>query len=209
MMPVVTVKQFMKPGFLEKIVRNSVAVADSADRIIKRRIAGLKGVAMQQFDRHPITRELQQGPSSTNSSGTLGGTGNLFSFIGFYSSTDPIGPVREILKSNLNLVSGQKKIRGTNGVQAFRYALSMPTLDSFNLVARMPWESGNSWVVGIERGISGFSNYMYFTRGEGRFAERSRSGKAVQSRKEINAGSFSPVKYITEVLDDYRKRLVG
>ena len=208
-MPVVTVKQFLKPGFLEKIVRNSVAVADSADRIIKRRVAGLKGVAMQEFDRHPITRELQQGPSSTNVSGTLGGNGNLFSFIGFYSSTDPIGPVREILKSNLNLVSRQKRIQGSKGVQAFRYALSMPTLDSFDLVARMPWESGNSWVVGIERGISGFSNYMYFTKGEGRFAARSRSGKAVQSKKEINAGTFRPTKYITEILDNYRKRLVG
>ena len=86
-MPVVTVKQFMKPGFLEKIVRDSAAVADSVDRIIKRRMAGLKGVAMKEFDRHPITRELQQGPSSTNLSGTLGGTGNLFSFIGFYTPT--------------------------------------------------------------------------------------------------------------------------
>ena len=208
-MPTVTLKQFLKPGFLEKIVRNSTAVANSADRIIKRRMAGLKGVAMQEFDRHPITRELQLGPSSTNISGTLGGTGNLFSFIGFYSSTDPIGPVREILKSNLNLVSRQKRVQGSRGVQAFRYALSMPTLDSFDLVARMPWERGNSWVVGIERGISGFSNYMYFTKGEGRFAARSRSGKAVQSKKEINAGTFRPTKYITEILDNYRKRLVG
>ena len=85
-MPTVTLKQFLKPGFLEKIVRNSVAVANSADRIIKRRMAGLKGVAMQDFDRHPITRELQQGASSTNMSGTLGGTGNLFSFIGFLNN---------------------------------------------------------------------------------------------------------------------------
>jgi hypothetical protein len=163
-MPTVTLKQFLKPGFLEKIVRNSTAVANSADRVIKRRIAGLKGVTMQEFDRHPVTRELQQGPSSTNLSGTLGGTGNLFSFIGFYSSTDPIGPVREILKSNLNLASRQKRIQGANGVQAFRYVLSMPTLDSFNLVARMPWESGNSWVVGIERGISGFSKIHIITK---------------------------------------------
>jgi len=208
-MPVVTVKQFMKPGFLEKIVRNSTAVADSTDRIIKRRMAGLKGVAMKEFDKHPITRELQQGPSSMNLSGTLGGRGNLFSFIGFYSSTDPIGPVREILKSNLNLVSRQKKIYGTRGVEAFRYSLSMPTLDSFSLVARMPWESGNSWVVGIERGISGFSNYMYFTRGEGRFASRSRSGKALQSREATNAGTFRATEYITEILNNYRKRLTA
>ena len=86
---------------------------------------------------------------------------------------------------------------------------SFHIMGDFDLVARMPWESGNSWVVGIERGISGFSNYMYFTKGEGRFAARSRSGKAVQSKKEINAGTFRPTKYITEILDNYRKRLVG
>ena len=61
-MAVVTIKQFVKPGFLEKIVRNSVAVADSADKIIKRRVAGLKGVAMREFDRHPVTRELNKDP---------------------------------------------------------------------------------------------------------------------------------------------------
>jgi hypothetical protein len=208
-MAVVTIKQFVKPGFLEKIVRNSVAVADSADKIIKRRVAGLKGVAMREFDRHPVTRELQQGPSSVNSSGTLSGKGNLFTFIGFYSSTDPIGPVREILKSSLNLIGGQRKTRGMKGVQSFRYAFSMPVLSSFDLVARMPWESGNSWVVGVERGISGFSNYMYFTSGEGRFAARSRSGKALQSRKEMNAGTFRPTEYITEILNNYRKRLTA
>ena len=208
-MPVVTVKQFLKPGFLEKVVRDSVPVARQVDKVIKRRVAGLKGVTMQEFDKHPVTREIQGGANSTNISNTLGGKGNLFTFIGFYSSTDPISPVREILKSNLNLVSRQKARRGTKGVEFYRYQLTLPTLESFRLVARMPWESGNSWVIGIERGISGFSNYMYFTRGEGRFSGASRSGKAIQSKKAINAGVFSPTLYITEIVNNYRRRLQG
>jgi hypothetical protein len=73
----------------------------------------------------------------------------------------------------------------------------------------MPWESGNSWVIGVERGISGFSNYMYFTRGGGRFSGSSRSGKALQSKKAINAGTFSPTLYMTEILNNYRNRLRG
>ncbi|HIL25947.1 MAG TPA: hypothetical protein EYG21_00915 [Nitrospinaceae bacterium] len=208
-MPVVTIKQFLKPGFLEKIVRDSVPVARAVDKVIKRRVAGLKGVTMQEFDRHPVTKEIQAGANSTNVSNTLGGKGNLFTFIGFYNSTDPIGPVREVLKSNLNLVSRQKAKRGTKGVEFYRYQLTIPTLESFRLVARMPWESGNSWVIGVERGISGFSNYMYFTRGGGRFSGSSRSGKALQSKKAINAGTFSPTLYMTEILNNYRNRLRG
>ena len=71
----------------------------------------------------------------------------------------------------------------------------------------MPWEDGNSWVKGVETGISGFSNYMYLNYGDGKISERSRSGKAVQSKKTINIGIFKPTAYISEILDKYRKRL--
>ena len=86
----------------------------------------------------------------------------------------------------------------------------MPTLDSFDLVARMPWESGNSWVIGIERGISGFSHYMYLKYGASKeMAEKSRSGKGLQSRKTLNVGIFKPTPYITNILNSYRKRLIA
>ena len=38
---------------------------------------------IKDFHNHAITREIKSGPTSSNSSGTLGGYGNLFSFIGF------------------------------------------------------------------------------------------------------------------------------
>ena len=77
----------------------------------------------------------------------------------------------------------------------------------FDAAAKMPWEDGNSWVKGVETGISGFSNYMYLTRGEGKLSERSRSGTGLQTNKTLNAGIFKPTKYITEILDKYRERL--
>ena len=70
-MAVVTLKQFLKPGFLEKIVRNSTAVAQSADTIIKKRVGGLKGVTLKEFDSHPVTKELTLGPNAPNLSNTL------------------------------------------------------------------------------------------------------------------------------------------
>jgi hypothetical protein len=207
-MATVTLKTFLKKGFLEKAVRNSAAVASQADTIIKRKVGGLKGVALKDFDAHPVTREISQGPDAMNSSNTLGGEGNLFSFIGFSKSSDPIAPVRELLKSNLNLVSKQKKRKGIKGMVAgYSYQLSFPTISAFDLVSRMPWESGNSWVEGVEKGISGFSNYMYLNFGEGKEATRSRSGKALQVKKSVNAGVFRTTSYMTEILDKYRRRL--
>ena len=51
------------------------------------------------FDNHVVTREIEAGPQSSNSSGTLGGIGNLFSFIGFNNGSNPVQPVRELLKN--------------------------------------------------------------------------------------------------------------
>jgi len=209
-MATVTLKQFLKPGFLEKLVRNSTAVAQSADTIIKKRVGGLKGVTLKEFDSHPVTKELMLGPGAPNLSNTLNGIGNLFSFIGFYKSDNPIGPVRDILKSSLTLIGRQKKRRGSRGIKSFSYEISFPSLASFDLVSRMPWESGNSWVVGVERGISGFSHFMYLKHGaDQEMTEKSRSGKGLQSRKTLNIGIFKPTPYITDILNNYRKRLIA
>ena len=205
-MAVVPVKAFVRKGFLEKTIRNAPQVAAVVDKVFRRRIIGLKGAALKEFDNHPVTKELKQGPSGINVSGTLSGIGNLFSFIGFYSGDRPTDEVREKLKSYLDVVGVQRKIRGNRGVSSYRYSLTFPTISSFDSVSQMPWESGNSWVRGVENGISGFSNYMYLNYGEGRL-ERSRSGTAVQTKKNVNVGIFRPTKYITEILDNYRKRL--
>ena len=205
-MAVVPVKAFVKKGFLEKTIRNAPQVAAVVDKVFRRRVIGLKGAALKEFDNHPVTKELKQGPSGINVSGTLSGIGNLFSFIGFYSGDRPTDEVREKLKGYLDVVGVQRKIRGNRGVSSYRYSLTFPTISSFDSVSQMPWESGNSWVRGVENGISGFSNYMYLNYGEGRL-ERSRSGTAVQTKKNVNVGIFRPTKYITEILDNYRKRL--
>jgi hypothetical protein len=208
-MGLISLRKFLKDkGYLEKAVRNSVVVSKEADVLIKKRVGGLKGVILKEFDRHPVTRELSQGPSGANISNTLNGIGNLFSFIGFYKGQNVIGSVREMLKSHFNLVGTQGKKRGRKGVEAFTYQLDFPSLNSFDMISRMPWESGNSWVVGIEKGISGFSHFMYLKVGEGKeLASKSRSGKGLQSRKALNAGIFKPIPYMTEMLNNYRKRL--
>jgi hypothetical protein len=63
----------------------------------------------------------------------------------------------------------------------------------------MPWEGGRSWVAGIERGISGFSNYMYKKFVDGR------SGQGLQSENRIRGNSYRPTRYMTDLINRFIK----
>ena len=57
-----------------------------------------KNLLFQEFKSHPVTREIEGGPTASNSSGTLGGYGNLFTFIGFPFGSAPTKIVEALLK---------------------------------------------------------------------------------------------------------------
>ena len=52
---------------------------------------------------HPVTQEIESGPNGYNQSGTLGGYGNLFSYIGFEEGMSPTEPLRRVLKKILKI----------------------------------------------------------------------------------------------------------
>jgi hypothetical protein len=154
-----------------------------------------KSLMMNDFDNHPISKEISQGAEGVNLSKTLGGYGNLFSFIGFGRGSTPVVAVRNMLiqypKISSRRASGSK----------FIFDISIPTLNDFSAVSKMPWEGGRSWVTSVESNISGFSRYMYDTFGDG---AKSRSGKAIQVDRQIRAESYRPMPYMSEII----KRLV-
>jgi hypothetical protein len=53
--------------------------------------------ARNDFETHPVTKELDAGPDSPNISGTTQGYGNLFAYFGFYSGDKPTETVRKYL----------------------------------------------------------------------------------------------------------------
>ena len=53
--------------------------------IVQDKFNAIKNQLIQEFLNHPITQEIKAGPNASNSSGTLNGKGNLFSFIGSLS----------------------------------------------------------------------------------------------------------------------------
>ena len=54
---------------------------------------------IEAFSNSSVTQEISAGPTANNISRTLGGYGNLFSFIGFSSGADPISPIKNLLQN--------------------------------------------------------------------------------------------------------------
>ncbi len=151
---------------------------------------------IDEFERHPVTEEISDGPSASNKTNTLGGHGNLFSFIGFDKDSDPISPIRSLLAKSIRIKSFRKK----PGVLAYRLTFSVPTKDQIDSVSSMPWSTA-SWSDAIEKGISGIGQYLY---SDSKNYTSSRSGPAVQLDFDLTGGTRSastPIDYITGILE--------
>lgn len=151
---------------------------------------------LQAFESHPITQELEGGASASNTSNTLGGYGNLFTFIGFDSGSDPISPIRSLLAKSIKIVSLRKK----RNVLSLQLKFSVPSREEIEAVTPSPWSS-DSWVEAVERGMSGLGRYLY-SSDKNRF-RTSRSGGGIEAAGEIRGpSSSSPDPYISQILAD-------
>tara|TARA_Y100001938_G_scaffold119697_1_gene165930 strand:- start:2864 stop:3481 length:618 start_codon:yes stop_codon:yes gene_type:complete len=175
--------------------KTRVLARKKAERIFER----AKKDLINSFKNHPVTQEIQAGPNSSNSSGTLGGYGNLFSYIGFAAGANPIATVLAALEDGVEM---EKKAVEKKVGKFFEFAfnLKIPTMNVLSAITPMPWESGRSWLYGIEKGISGFSSYMY-----GR--SNGRSGAAIQTRNKIRSGGFRNTPYMSKILKDFKTEL--
>lgn len=161
----------------------------------RERFEKIKAEMIAEFLAHPITQEIMAGPTASNTSNTLGGNGNLFSFIGFEKGEDPIKPILDLFQSMHILF--QKQI--DSGVQ---FSINFPDSKEVFDITPMPWAEGRSWAKGIETGISGLGYYMF------QKSNISRSGEAVQTETKLNKGfSFKNTSYISAFLAKYRKKI--
>ena len=178
-------KQILESRTVQRMVRN----------IVKEEVEKEKALFRAEFESHPVTQELDGGENAANISGTLGGYGNLFSFLGFNNGSNPTGPVKTLIQK-INLGNFVKSKGST-----FQFKVNIPSKEEFGAVSRLPWESGRSWLLDIERGISGLGAYLY-----GRFAS-SRSGSGIQSKYNYSNRTFRPVKYFSEMYTKFLRRL--
>lgn len=204
----------IKGNIINDILSNG-DVQDQIEKYAKEKFNEAKQKALEQFDDHDVTKELEE-PEKGNISETLGGEyGDLFGFIGFESGFDPITPVRLALESkikfkNTNLsIIYPRNARGQFAVGArtkeLKINFQVPDLNDFAQAAKFPemWNGGRNWVKGIERGISGVPYYADYPRG--------RSERGLQLRGPIENGpsdrpsSFTTRPYITEIIENFKK----
>jgi|TARA_R110000824_G_scaffold208421_1_gene394204 hypothetical protein len=156
---------------------------------------------LQRFDAHAVTQEIEGGVSASNLSNTLGGRGNLFTYIGFQRGTNPVAEVQRVLLTSGEVKrSGQKSKAASGGKRIqLSFRASIPNVNLLKSASPMPFQGGRSWLFDVETGISGFNYYMYkrFNRG--------RSGMGLQSKTPVKTGSYKPPSngYIRKLLAQF------
>lgn len=163
--------------------------------IVEKEVQKQKSIFIQEFESHPVTQELDAGENASNISGTLGGYGNLFSFLGFSSGSNPTSLIKMLIQK----IFLDKKIQRNGNV--FRFNINIPSKEEFAAISRSPWENGRSWLLDIERSISGLGAYLY-----GRF-DKSRSGTGIQSKYNYSNRVFKPVQYFEQMYNKFLKKL--
>lgn len=152
---------------------------------------------IQAFEAHPVTKEIDSGPDGWNQSGTLGGYGNLFSFIGFEEGMDPLAPIRTMLKKSVNI----RSVPSNHKSMIMNFLIDLPSKEEMFAASPMPWASGRSWLEGIEKGISGLGFYL------NKMSFNSRSGEGIQSDSKIRGGGFRNTKYLSQILQQLEKNI--
>ena len=179
-----------------RLLGKSPAVKKLANDMFAGIFKKAKRAMMREFDRHPVTAELVAGPRAVNFSDTLGGYGNLFSFIGFKNGDEPTQDLRLLLEIATTFRQTVYRDR------AWYFQVSTPTKRAIEGVTRMPWEEGNSWATGVEKGISGLSHYMFKRWASGR------SGYGFQLPYDnLEDSVFKTQPYMTEILANFRERI--
>jgi len=158
----------------------------------------VKNRMIAEFLNHPVTLEIKGGTSSGNISGTLGGSTNLFSFIGFESGSDPIDAIEKVLYS-----TNFRFTRTTRN--SVEFEIDIPEPAEIFAATPMPWAPGRSWAKGIETGISGLGYYLKISR------DNSRSGLGIQSSRKVrkSGSKFKNTQYISALIKKYEKEFAN
>ena len=186
--------------FLPTDVRNALkrqapkVLRKGLEKEARKKFNQIKSEMIEEFLVNPVTQEILQGPKGANISGSLGGTSNLFAFIGFNEGEEPIAPILELLRNVSFEYSGQSS--GTK--LGIKFKVNLPTSEEIFAITPLPWATGRSWAEGIERGLSGLGFLLKKNQG--------RSGAAVQSRVKVRAGRFQNRSYISSFIRKYKKR---
>lgn len=192
------IKRLSIKQLLKKNYSNSKALQNLAYGAAKKKLDRLKKETISEFDKHPVTKEIEKGPSGMGSP-LLGGTGNFFGFLGFHQGDNPVEIVRGALEDHIQLKSRRGKLKKVSDTSfTWEFDISVPSKTEIYAVTPLTW-SGRSWVKGVERGMTNYTHTVF------RESEQSRSGIALQSKQNIRFIGFKPTPYVSALLEKLRR----
>tara|TARA_R100001509_G_scaffold157314_1_gene121319 strand:+ start:911 stop:1543 length:633 start_codon:yes stop_codon:yes gene_type:complete len=192
----VNAKELLK----ELTVDNDRAMGTTIRNYVAPKLQKKQERLVKNFLTNKITIELKGGPTASNTSGILGGYGNLFSFIGFDAGTDPTDIIEKIFEQKFRF-----RVRRINKTGKYKITFFIPSIEEIYGLTPMPWASGSSWVDGIEKGMSNVGSYLYSSRGFG----QSRAGTGLQAKNKSSGVTFRNTPYITRLLNNFKRTLVN
>lgn len=176
--------------------RVAASLKTANNELLIQKFKKMKEDMVKDFLSHPVTKEILAGPKASNTSGTLGGYGNLFSFIGFEFGSNPIQPIVDLLDQTRYDIG-----RIQNGkVQIY---VEIPSKEQIFKATPLPWAPGISWAERMEIGLSGLGQYLNTP------SDYSRSGQGVQSSKLQKGGAFKNTKYISDFINRWHKKFLS
>ncbi len=169
---------------------------------------------MEAFEQHPVTQELEEGPTAFSRFESLRNAGgNLFSMLGFFESQSPAQAVREVLDENTVLGSTKKGVlKGKKLI--FSTPVKFPTVEEVdkkvaeNENGKLDW-TNRPFTDLISQGISGLPNYLFDLTKDWSYPP-SRSGTAIQTKgKPLRGGSVGKIPYVSDILGVFKRLLSG
>ncbi len=155
----------------------------------------LKAELFEAIRNHPISQELT---NHTAPSRILRTPGTLFGFLGLRDGSDPVQEIINIADAIMVPQVSRRLVRG--GVKV---SVRIPDVSDFRTdILSLEWEGGYGVVDGIEKGVSGLSNYLYSTK-----AKNSRSQEGVQVAQTIRSADFKGQGWLTPIFTQFKRDL--
>ena len=191
----ITIDQVTKKAF-----SNSKVFQNLAYGAVKKKAERLQKEALKELDTHTVTQELEKGPSGGGSR-LLGGRGNFFGFLGFREGEQPVMVIRDAFRNSIKVRNTKGKLKKLSATSfSWEFVIDIPS--SVDIYKETPLEwSSRSWVRGVEKGITNATKTVFLD------SERSRSGVALQTTRNIGFINFRPTPYVTEILNKLKKQL--
>jgi hypothetical protein len=165
-------------------------------------VAGFQALAV--FDSHPITIDLKQGATSTDS---LLDYGNFAAYLGLSDSNASVDKLRQDLEAGFNRMNKTPLFTKYKDHVTYEFKVKAPTLQEIYDKNPPPKDSyGISWVQAVEKGLNNFAYFVFRLLG----LPKSRSGTGLQRetlRKWPGAPKISKsspkIKWVSEVINKF------